>query len=122
MKGQRLFIRPIDQDDAPSLAIFLLSHAPGSPVPACGLLAKLLGDLVAVIAFDLDGDDNVRITDLVVAPALRGKRIGRAVVEETVQLARKLDRKALLAPKSESSGFFLRTGFTESDSMLVRRV
>lgn len=122
MKGQHLFIRPIDDSDAALLATFLSSHSPDSPIPACGLLAKLLGDLVAVIAFDLDGDDSVRITDLVVVPALRRRRIGRAVIEETVQLARKLDRKAVLAPRSDASDFFLRTGFIESGSMLIRRV
>jgi ribosomal protein S18 acetylase RimI-like enzyme len=122
MKGQRLFIRPVEAGDAPAIAEFLSSHAPDSSVPACGLLAKLVGDLVAVIALDLDGDDSVTITDIVVAPAFRRKRIGRAIVEEAVQLARKLERKALVAPVSGAPGFFRRIGFEDSGSNLVRRV
>ena len=122
MKGQRLFIRPIEAGDAPHLASFLASASPGSAVPACGLLARLVGDLVAVIALDLDGDDSVSITDIVVTPALRKKRIGRAIVEEAVQLARKLERSKLVAPQCEASEFFRRVGFEESGSIWVRRV
>jgi N-acetylglutamate synthase-like GNAT family acetyltransferase len=122
MKGQRLFIRPIEASDAPALTDFLALHAPGFPVPACGLLAKLVGDIVAVIALDLDAGDSVRITGIVVAATLRKKRIGRSVVEEAAQLARKLDRATLVAGEDVPAEFLRRVGFEESGSLLVRRV
>ena len=122
MKGQRLFLRPIEAADAPALEIFLASASPDSAIPACGLLARIVGDLVAVIALDLDGDDSVSITDIVVAPALRRKRIGRAIVEEAAQMARKLERSMLVAPHCDASEFFRRIGFEKSGSIWIRRV
>src|SRR5213075_385601 len=48
VRGQRLFVRPIESGDADGIRRFLeANEAPGDP-PACGLLGKLVGDLVAV--------------------------------------------------------------------------
>jgi GNAT superfamily N-acetyltransferase len=122
MKGQKLFVRPIEGRDSDSIAAFMDIHAPGSPVPARGLLGKLVGDLVAVVALDLDDPSSVRITSLVVAEPLRRKRIGRLVVKEAETFAANLDRTRLVVARGEADAWFARLGFTESGNELVRRV
>ncbi len=122
MKGQRLFIRPIETTDRDALAAFAEVHAPGSPIPACGLLAKLVGDLAAVIAFNLDRERDVQITNLIVAGPLRRKRIGRAIVEEAAVVAARLDRNRLVVTRGTADGYFVRIGFIESGAELIRRV
>ena len=48
MKGQRLFVRPIDADDAAAVGAFLSNNSGSTRAPACGLVGKLVGELVAV--------------------------------------------------------------------------
>src|SRR5689334_9531930 len=98
MRGQRLFVRPIEPGDADTVRGFLAAHggrgalrAPDA-VPPCGLIGKLLGELVAVMAIDLGETDGVRIRDLIVAPELRRKRIGRVMMSELESLAAKMER------------------------------
>ncbi len=122
MKGQRLFIREIDPADRAEVSTFVAVHAPGSAVPARGLLARLVGDLAAVIELDLDREQEVRITNLVVATPLRRKRVARAIVEEAAALAIRLDRNRLVVARGPADGYFVRIGFIESGEQLVRRV
>lgn len=122
MKGQRLFIRPFDESDNDLIRDFLAGERSGSDVPACGLLAKLVGDLVAIVATDLEQEQTVSITDIFVADRLRRKRIGRALVEEAVVLARKLGARSVTAPAGRCDAFFERNGFELCDGVLVRRV
>ena len=122
MRGQKLFVRPIENGDADSIRVFLKSHGGRVTAPACGLVGKLVGDLVAVVAMELEGDA-VRIEDVVVATDLRRKRIGRFMLDEAARLASKLDRHQLLVPSSAAEReFFHRTGFQEEGEWLVRTV
>jgi predicted N-acetyltransferase YhbS len=122
LRGQRLFIRPVDSSDADAIRAFLAANGSESPAPACGLLAKLVGDIVAVMAFDIE-DAALQISDLVVGQELRRKRIGRYVVEEAARLAAKLERPALVVTDARGSdAFLLRVGFVSEDGLFVRRV
>lgn len=124
MKGQRLFLRPIEPGDAPVVTTFLQQHAPDCPVPAWGVLAKLVGDVVAIAGLEPDGGA-LRITSVVVSPELRRKWIGRQVVAEIERLALKLELPAIVVEADENTaGFFLRSGFTASTTTneMTRRV
>ena len=91
VKGQRLFVRPIEAADRDAIGAFLTAHSPDSAVPTLGLLGKLVGNLAAVLAMTDDGHA-LRIDGLVVAPELRRKRVGRVMIDELVQLAAKMER------------------------------
>jgi ribosomal protein S18 acetylase RimI-like enzyme len=123
MRGQRLFVRPIESGDADTVRGFLAVHAEQNAVPACGLIGKLLGELVAVMAIDLGESNGVRIRDLIVAPELRRKRIGRVMMNEVESLAAKMERDWLIADGAGSAREFLRrVGFTDEGTRMVRRV
>jgi N-acetylglutamate synthase-like GNAT family acetyltransferase len=97
-------------------------HGDASAVPECGLVGKLVGELVAVMSIRVTGDA-IRIEDLLVAPELRRKRIGRVMLEELNGLAAKMERDWLIVEKTRgASEFFKRVGFIESDNQMVRRV
>jgi GNAT superfamily N-acetyltransferase len=122
LRGQRLFIRPIDSSDADAIRAFLTANGAAGDAPACGLVAKLVGDIVAVMAFDID-DATLQVSDLVVAQELRRKRIGRYVVDEAARLAAKLERAALIVADGRGAdAFLLRVGFVSEDGLFVRRV
>ena len=119
MRGQKLFIRPIEAADHDAVHAFLARHAaPHVPVPSCGLLGKLLGDIVAVLSMEITSDA-VRVDDLVVAKELRRKRIGRGMLAELDALAAKIDKEWLIA--REEHEFLRRVGFSGND-VLRRRV
>ena len=123
MRGQRLFVRPIEPGDADTVRGFLAAHAEQDAVPPCGLIGKLLGELVAVMAIDLGETNGVRIRDLIVAPELRRKRIGRVMMSELESLAAKMERDWLIAEDAEKSREFLRrVGFIDEGTRMVRRV
>jgi len=123
MRGQRLFVRPIEPGDADTVRGFLAVHAAQDAVPPCGLIGKLLGELVAVMAIDLGETNGVRIRDLVVAPELRLKRIARVMMIEVESLAAKMERDWLIAEGAGSSREFLkRVGFIDEGTRMVRRV
>lgn len=108
MRGLRLFVRPIDSTDEGAVGEFLaLNGASGTAVPACGLLGKLLGGIVAVVSLAID-DDSVRIDDLVVARELRRKWIGRAMLREVEQLTTKMDRRRIVVDDPRGAEEFLR--------------
>ena len=119
MRGQKLFVRPIDEADRDAVGAFLAKHASSQAhVPACGLLGKLLGDIVAVLSMEIIGDA-VRVDDLVVAKELRRKRIGRGMLAELDALAAKMDRQWIIANNDHE--FLRRVGFS-GNGILRRRV
>ena len=119
MRGQKLFIRPIESGDAESVRLFFAANANGSAAPAMGLIGKLVGDLVAVLAMEIT-TDAVQIADLIVARELRRKRIGRFMVEELARLAKKIDRDRLVVdPPADAREFFRRIGF-DGERQMVR--
>ena len=119
MKGQKLFVRPIEASDAGAIRAFAAQFG-GSPEARSGLLGKLTGDLVAVLSMELEADA-VRILDLVVAEELRRKRIGRVMVNELAALAAKLEREWLVADIAHAE-FLRRVGFIEECGVMKRRV
>ena len=122
MRGQRLFVRPIETGDSDAIRAFLTANGSLSQAPACGLLAKLVGDLVGVMAMEI-ADDGLRVDDIVVARELRRKRIGRFLLDEAERLARKIDRDRLIVSDARDAEEFLRrAGFEMENGMFVRRV
>lgn len=116
MKGQKLFVRPLEPADQPLVAQFLAVHAPAVQPPVCGVLGKLVGNLVAVAAMSITSDA-ITIDELVVAPELRRKRVGRVMIDEIDQLAAKLQKTQLVVNDArEARGFFERLGFTADSS------
>ena len=122
VRGQRLFVRPIESGDAEAIRAFWASYEPSGDAPACGLLAKLVGDLVGVMAMEI-ADDGLHVENIIVARELRRKRIGRFLLDEAARLAVKIDRDRLVVTDPRGAEEFLRrTGFVEEDGVFVRRV
>ncbi len=119
MRGQKLFIRPIEPADHETVRRFLQEQTGQTAVPACGLLGKLVGELVAVIALQITAH-SVQIDDVVVAAGLRRKRIGRVMLDEAEQIAAKIDRTRLVVNTSHE--FFRRTGFEREGERWIRQV
>src|SRR5690348_9121660 len=123
MRGQRLFVRPIEPGDAEAVRQFFISYGHPDVIPACGLIGKLLGRLVAVMDIDLSEVDTVRVHDLLVVPELRRKRIGRMMMNELEALAAKMERDWLIADAAGDAREFLRrVGFVEDGKRMVRKV
>jgi GNAT superfamily N-acetyltransferase len=122
MRGQRLFIRPIDASDHDLVRSFLDRNGNRSAVPGCGLIGKLVGELVAVVAMDIT-DDGLRVDDIVVAEELRRKRIGRVMLDEVEQLAAKIGRTKIVVERAgEAREFFHRIGFVGEGERMTRNV
>lgn len=121
MKGQKLFVRPMDDGDAAAVREFLDRESPDSPTPTAALLGKLVGDLVAIVAMQITAE-SVEIHDLVVARDVRKKRIGRFMIDELYALAAKMDRARLVIQCNVPDEFLRRVGFAEEDQKMVRRV
>ena len=120
-RGLRLFVRPLEPADQQLVADFLAAHG-GASAPACGLLGKLLGDLVAVVSLGV-APDALRVEGIVVARHLRRKWIGRAMLREVEQLAVKLDRQRVVVENAGDAGeFFRRVGFQSEGERWVRVV
>lgn len=151
-RGLRLFVRPIEAADHEALETFfarqyegvgsdLRSSAPAAypaqnegltplsgnsegltPAPAWGLLGKLLGDVVAVVALRIT-DDALRVEDVTVARELRRKWIGRVMMREVEQLAVKMDRRRIVVEDAgDAQEFFRRVGFQSEGERWVRVV
>jgi N-acetylglutamate synthase-like GNAT family acetyltransferase len=119
VKGQNLFVRPIEAADADTLRRFAAEN--GGPMPATsGLLGKLVGDVAAVLSMQVE-EDGIRIIDLVVAEPLRRKRVGRVMLNELADLAVKLERKWLVADVANAA-FLQKVGFVNVDGVMKRRV
>ena len=132
MRGLRLFVRPFERADDGEIRAFLdrqtedaaprLSNSAWDAIPACGLLGKLLGDIVAVVALEITSDA-MRIKDIVVARDLRKKWIGRVMMREVEQLAVKMDRRRLVVDDAcGADEFFRRVGFRFEGERWVRVV
>ena len=122
LRGLRLYVRPIDSADAPAVSAFLSQQAAAAPPPAWGLLGKLLGDIVAVVALEVT-DDAVRVDDILVARDLRRKRIGRAMLREVEQLAAKFERRRVVVDDAgDAQEFFRRAGFENEGERWIRHV
>lgn len=120
MRGLRLFIRPIDPADDDALNAFFQRQECSLSTPAWGLLGKLLGDVVAVVSLDIS-DDALRIAEIVVARDLRRKWIGRGMLREVEQLARKMDRNRVVVDDArDAQEFFRRVGFESEGERWVR--
>lgn len=123
MRGQKLFVRPIESEDAGVLRQFLAAHANSGAVPSCGLIGKLVGELVAVMAIDISRPAEIRIENLIVAPEYRRKRVGRAMLTELEALAARMERDWLVvAPAVEPRAFLEKSGFVDDGTRMVRRV
>ncbi len=121
MRGQKLYIRPIDFADQEEVRRFLAHNSTSSKVPRSGLIGKLVGELVAVLAMEIT-TDGVRVDDLVVAQELRRKRIGRIMLSELDTIAAKVDRDWLIVERDDKAREFLRkVGFT-GEKKMVRKV
>lgn len=93
-----------------------------TPSPAWGLLGKLLGDVVAVVALRIT-DDALRVEDVTVARELRRKWIGRVMMREVEQLAVKMDRRRIVVEDAgDAQEFFRRVGFQREGERWVRIV
>ena len=123
MRGLRLFVRPIDASDSEAVGKFLRGEERDSEAaPAVGLLGKLLGDIVAVVAIDLT-PDALRVDDIYVARDLRKKRIGRVMMREVEQLAAKMDRRRVVVEDAQGAHeFFRHVGFQSEGERWVRDV
>ena len=138
MRGQKLFVRPIESADSEAVGKFLELHGGRQatlPVrtgeiagtgriacPPLGLLGKLVGELVAVVEIHLT-PDAIQIDNVVVARDLRRKRIGRFLLDEVEQLAAKMDRGRLIVGEpAEADEFFRRTGFEREGARWIRYV
>lgn len=123
MKGQHLFVRAIESADSDAVQAFFRAEGTDRPVPACGLLGKLVGELVAILAMRITAEA-VEIDDLVVARDLRRKRIGRVMLAELEQLAVKMDRPQLLVRNAneQSAAFLKRVGFEREGPRWIRKV
>ena len=132
LRGLRLFVRPIDENDREDVRAFLerhveetpsrLSHSMNGGSTACGLLGKLLGEIVAVVGMEIT-DDALRIRDIIVKRELRRKWIGRVMMREAEQLAVKMDRRRLIVDDAcGAQEFFRRVGFEDEGERWVRVV
>jgi GNAT superfamily N-acetyltransferase len=123
VRGLRLYVRPIDSADASAVTAFYELNRPDEPLPpAWGLLGKLLGDIVAVVALEIT-EDALRVDDIVVARELRRKWIGRAMMREVEQLAAKFERgRVIVDDAGDADEFFRRVGFENKGSQWVRVV
>jgi ribosomal protein S18 acetylase RimI-like enzyme len=120
MRGLRLFVRPIDAADSQAVNTFLQRQECSISTPAWGLLGKLLGDVVAVVSLDMT-DDALRVEDIVVARDLRRKWIGRVMMREVEQLAKKMDRRRVVIDDArDAQEFFRRVGFESEGARWVR--
>lgn len=121
MRGLRLFVRAIDSADHDVVRAFLSTHG-RSRIPDCGLLGKLLGELVAVLEMQIT-PDAVLINDIVVKRELRRKRIGRVMLDELEQIAGKIERRRLVVDDADEAAEFLqRVGFQREGARWVRDV
>ena len=81
LRGQRLFVRPIETADREALQAFFAVFGDGAATPESGLIGKLVGNLVAVLSMEVM-PDSIRIDELIVARELRRKQIGRVMMKE----------------------------------------
>jgi len=121
LRGQRLFVRPIETADREALQAFFAAHGDGATTPENGLVGKLVGNLVAVLSMEVM-PDSIRIDELIVARELRRKQIGRVMMKELADLAAKMERDWLIVERGDGKEFLERVGFVERNGAMVRKV
>ena len=121
LRGQRLFVRPIEASDGEAIQAFLRTHSDAMNAPRTGMIGKLVGELVAVLGMDVTADA-IRIDDLIVARDMRRKQIGRVMLSELADLAAKMERDWLVVERGDGREFLRRVGFTEDGARMVRKV
>jgi GNAT superfamily N-acetyltransferase len=124
LRGQKLFVRPIEPSDHAMVNEFLTRElGVTSPMPVDGgLLGKVVGQLVVVLGATVL-PEAVRIDSLVVTGELRRKRIGGFMIDQLDALAARLDREWLTAARDEQAAAFLtRMGFEDRGDEMGRRV
>jgi N-acetylglutamate synthase-like GNAT family acetyltransferase len=110
--------------DAPELRAFYESDAfePPFELDRPGVLARLVGNLVAHMTWTVEGNRAV-ITHVYVMTELRGKRIGRGLLADAAEIAKTLNVERLVVSGTcPAREFFLRTGFASVSGELVREV
>jgi GNAT superfamily N-acetyltransferase len=123
VKGQRLFVREAVAGDESSLRDFYARASADPPeLITEGVLARLVGDLVAHLTWTLDRNQ-ATVTNVYVVEPLRRKRVGRSLIENAVSIARGRGITRLVVDGScPLREFFLRMGFAERGRELVLEV
>ena len=122
MKGQSLFIRPIETADLAAVSAFLHQHGGGSADVGSGILAKLVGDLAAVLTFRIS-ESNLVIHQLRVREDLRRKRIGTLMLDELERTAASEGLQSLSVRKGTGADAFLvKAGFVDEGDSMVKKV
>lgn len=124
MKGQKLYIRPATDADAGAIARFYEGEGTERP-PSSGeqLIGKLVGEIVAHLAFDLSEPSSLLIHHIYVATGMRRKRVGRAMIEEAAAVARRSGRTRLAVRKDAGpAAFFEKLGFQPAGHRLEKSI
>ena len=142
MRGLKLFVRIGESPDVTEVKAFLQSAGVASgvigdlPRPSGEtsdgsgrdarppfLIGKLLGDLVAVLTFELEEPEALRVDCILVRDGLRRKRIGRVMMRELETIAAKLDRPTIVINDAgDADGFFRSVGFRSEGERWVKFV
>ncbi len=87
-----------------------------------GVMAKLVGDVVAHLTWRIDSGD-ARIEHIWVSKPLRRKRVGYGLLEEAAGIASNRGATRLVVSEEcDLAAFFVRMGFASKDGVLVREV
>lgn len=123
MKGQKLFVRPRNDDDLASLEA--LHVAAGVPLPpeapgGEGLIGRLAGSTVAYLVWQRDGS-TLTISHILVSSEFRGLRIGRALLTEAVKLAAASGADTIgVAQDCKLARYFEASGFVAGEGWLQK--
>ncbi|MGA7615364.1 MAG: GNAT family N-acetyltransferase [Thermoanaerobaculia bacterium] len=117
MKGLRLFVRPLTTSDLPVVREILDQAGVALPkdAPSEGLVAKLLGDPVAVV-LTRPVPPGALIELFLVAPRLRRKHIGRTLLRELLLLT---PGGLAVRRDDKTDRFFRNAGFRDADGALL---
>lgn len=122
VKGQTLFIRPIETGDRSAVGDFLHEHGGGSAETLHGIVGKLVGDLASVLLYETRGKA-LAIGTFVVRKDLRRKRIGTLMLAELERIAISSEVSCLeVGSPGEACSFFEKAGFTREGDLMVKRV
>jgi N-acetylglutamate synthase-like GNAT family acetyltransferase len=125
MKGQKLFVRLLTDEDAPALEAFYAREnlrMPEQSPGGSGFIGKVVGDVVAHLVFSVNGE-SMRVTHVFVSPSLRRKGVGRWLVREMEEAARGLRAGVLEASSSvDTDAFFTALGFIKVDGVLQKTI
>lgn len=145
VSGDKLSIRPATESDLPaafklmaelgypdlSIARFAEAYSSVQKHPAMTLIvAEEGGEVVGLASISLRPQlrlaaDLITIDELVVADSARGLGVGRALLEHVKAMAatlgaRRLELETNRARESYRRAFYIKNGFTEADSAVMR--